>query len=192
MHPFRHVIRADFERWLDGRPMSMRNSASAVLRNQGLQAVLVYRFGSRLLAAKRQPWWWPLLLVGAPLYLIAAALIRGCYGIHLSLSAQIGPGFSVQHFGGVEVANCRLGEGCTVGQQTKVGSRTTAEGPQVGDGVWIGGHAKVLGPVRVGDGATIAPGARVMKTIPARAFVVGDPGRVVFRGYDNTQIQPKS
>jgi len=172
--------------------MTARNSFSAVLRNQGLQAVLVYRFGRQLLLAKRRPWWWPLLIVGVPGYLVAAAVIRGCYGIHLFLSAQIGAGFSVQHFGGVEVANCRLGEGCTVGQQTQVGSRTAAEGPQVGDGVWIGGHAKVLGPVRIGDGATIAPGARVMKTIPARAFVVGDPGRVVFRGYDNTQIQPKS
>lgn len=192
MHPFRHVIRADFERWLDGRPMTARNACSAVLRNQGLQAVLVYRFGSQLLWAKRRPWWWPLLLPGVPLYLIAAAVIRGCYGIHLFQSAQIGPGFSVQHFGGVEVANCRLGEGCTVGQQTKVGSRMSAEGPEVGDGVWIGGHAKVLGPVRVGDGATIAPGARVTKAIPARGFVVGDPGRVVFRGYDNRQIQPKS
>jgi serine O-acetyltransferase len=172
--------------------MTARNCSSAVFRNQGLQAVLVYRFGRQLLRAKRRPWWWPLLILGAPVYLLAAAVIRGCYGIHLAMSAQIGPGFSVQHFGGVEVANCRLGEDCTVGQQTKVGSRTTAEGPEVGDGVWIGGHAKVLGPVRVGDGATIAPGARVMKTIPARALVVGDPGRVVFRGYDNTQIQPKS
>lgn len=192
MHPFRHVIRADFERWLDGRPLTPRNACGALLRNQGLQAVLVYRFGRQLLGAKRRPWWWPLLALAAPMYLIAAAAIRGWYGIHLFMSAQIGPGFSVQHFGGVEIANCRLGKQCTVAQQTKVGSRATAEGPEVGDDVWIGSHAKVLGPVRVGDGATIAPGARVMKTIPPRAFVVGDPGRVVFRGYDNTQIQPKS
>jgi serine O-acetyltransferase len=192
MPSFRHLIRTDFERWLDGRPLSARNAWSALFRNQGLQAVLVYRFGRQLLAAKRHPWWWPLLALAAPVYLAAAAMVRAFYGIHLYMSAEIGPAFSVQHFGGVEVANCRLGEGCTVGQQTKVGSRETADGPEVGNGVWIGAHAKVLGPVRVGDGATIAPGGRVTKAIPARAFVVGDPGRVVFRGYDNTRIQPKS
>lgn len=186
------MIRQDFERWLDGRPMSARSACNAVFRNPGLQAVIVYRFGRQLLAAKRHAWCWPLLLLAAPLYLAAAAIVRGCYGIHLFMSAQIGPGFSVQHFGGVELANCRLGAGCTVGQQTKVGSRTAPSGPEVGEGVWIGAHARVLGPVRIGDGATIAPGGRVTKAIPARAFVVGDPGRVVFRGYDNTRIQPKS
>jgi serine acetyltransferase len=192
MRPFRHVIRQDLERWLDGRPLGARSACTAIFRNPGLQAVLVYRFGRQLLAARRRPWWWPLLALAAPVYLIAAAAIRGCYGIHLRLSAQIGAGFSVQHFGGVEVANCSLGEGCTVGQQTKVGSRASTEGPEVGNGVWIGGHAKILGRVRVGDGATLAPGARVVKAVPARAFVVGDPARVVFRGYDNTQIQPMS
>lgn len=172
--------------------MSARAACSAVVRNPGLQASLVYRFGRLLFAGKTQPWCWPLLALGAPVYLAAAALIRGCYGIRLYMSAQIGGGFYVAHFGGVEVANCRLGERCSVGQQSKVGSRTAADGPEVGDGVWIGAHAKVLGRVRVGDGATIAPGARVTKAIPARAFVVGDPGRIVFRGYDNTTIQPKS
>jgi serine O-acetyltransferase len=192
MHSFRHVIREDFERWLDGRPMSARNACRALLRNPGLQAVLVYRFGRHLLAARRHFWCWPLLALAAPIYLAAAAAVRACYGIHLFMSAQIGPGFSVGHFGGVEIANCRLGERCSVGQQTKVGSRAMPEGPEVGDGVWIGGHARVFGRIQIGDGATIAPGCRVTKAIPAKAFVVGDPGRIVFRGYDNTRIQPKS
>jgi serine O-acetyltransferase len=75
-----------------------------------------------------------------------------------------------------------------VGQQTKVGRPGELAGPQIGNGVWIGAHARICGPVSVADGATIAPGARVIKNVPSRALVVGNPARVVFRGYDNTRI----
>lgn len=171
--------------------MCVRHACSAVVRYPGLQAVLVYRFGRMLLGWTRRPWWWPLLPLASVLYLVAVTAVRACYGIHLFQSAQIGSGFSILHFGGIEIANCRLGKRCSVGQQTKVGSRSNPCGPEVGDGVWIGGHAKVLGPVSIGDGATIAPAARVTKPVPKNAFVVGDPARIIFPSYDNQRIQPR-
>jgi len=42
--------------------------------------------------------------------------------------------------------------------------------------------------VKVGDGATIAPGARVTRNVPKQSLVVGDPARIVSRSYDNKEI----
>jgi serine O-acetyltransferase len=116
--------------------------------------------------------------------------MRRCYGMRLALNAEIGKGFWVGHFGGIELMNCRLGQQCPVGQQTKVGSAAAGEGPQIGDGVWIGAHARIKGSAQIGNGATIAPGARVARNVPGDALVVGDPGRVVFLGYRNDAILP--
>ncbi|MBA3746401.1 MAG: acyltransferase [Solirubrobacterales bacterium] len=49
----------------------------------------------------------------------------------------------------------------------------------LGDGVRVGIGATILKGVRVGDGATIAAGAVVTADVPAGAYVVGNPARVV-------------
>jgi len=184
------VVRADIRRCVNEKETSVRRVLATVCNQMGLQAILVYRFGRLLRAARRQVVVWPLLPLGWLLYGLAVLWVRRGYSIRIALSADIGAGFWVGHFGGVEVVNCRLGERCSVGQQTKVGRAEDTEGPQVGDGAWIGAHARIFGHVRVGNGVTIAPGARVTRNVPDRALVVGDPGRVVFRGYDNSQILP--
>jgi serine O-acetyltransferase len=188
---FTQLLRDDVGRCVDARASSGWYIAREIGQNPGLQAVLVYRLGQLIVSRRKRVTAWLWLLFAVPIYFVSAGFIRKCYGIHLSTTADIGAGFWVGHFGGVEVMNCRIGERCSVGQQTKVGSRGNLAGPQIGDGVWIGAHAKVHGPMSVGDGATIAPGARVLKNVPGRALVVGDPARVVFRGYDNRTILPR-
>jgi serine O-acetyltransferase len=187
---FLRLLRSDIDRFVDTRRGTAHQIGRTFL-NPGLQAVVVYRFGRLLNSHKHRVWLWPVLIFAIPLQACAAFMIRSCYGIYLGTTADIGPAFWVGHFGGVEVTNCRLGSGCSVGQQTKIGTQSNSPGPQIGDGVWIGAHAKILGPVLVGDGATIAPGARVIKDVPNDALVMGDPARVVLRHYDNTAILPK-
>jgi acetyltransferase-like isoleucine patch superfamily enzyme len=47
------------------------------------------------------------------------------------------------------------------------------------DDVWIGYNATILKGVRVGAGAIVAPGAMVLRDVPAGAEVAGNPARVV-------------
>jgi serine O-acetyltransferase len=187
---FLHAARADLDRYLDRGSKSLGSALAAVRRNEGLQAILVYRFGRLLDSKKRQVLLWPLLAIGWCIYVLAAWVMRHGYGINVALSADIGAGFWIGHFGGIEVINCRLAERCSVGQQTRVGNPGQPEGPTIGHSVWIGAHAKIFGPVKVGSGATIAPGAHVTKNVPERSLIVGSPGRVISRCYDNTQILP--
>jgi serine acetyltransferase len=191
MTSFLQASRADLNRCLDENATSMWSKLQAVRRNEGLQAVLVYRFGRMLDSKKKHVLLWPLAAVGWGVYALAALVMRRGYGIKVSLSADIGAGFWIGHFGGIEVLNCRLAERCSVGQQTKVGRAEQIDGPEIGHSVWIGAHARIFGPVKVGAHATIAPGARVTKDVPSHSLIVGDPGRIVSRRYDNSHILPR-
>jgi serine O-acetyltransferase len=50
-------------------------------------------------------------------------------------------------------------------------------GPTIGRNVKIGTGAKIIGPVHIGDGATIGANAVVVDDVPARATVAGIPAR---------------
>lgn len=49
----------------------------------------------------------------------------------------------------------------------------------VGNDVWIGSHAMVVGDVTIGDGAVIGAGAVVVRDVPPYAVALGVPARVV-------------
>ena len=52
-------------------------------------------------------------------------------------------------------------------------------GPTIGDRVFIGTGAKLLGPITIGDDVRIGANAVVIDDVPAGATVVGAPARVV-------------
>ncbi len=175
MSGFLGAVRADLGRCTDLGTLSARRMFSTLRGEIGLQALLVYRFGRLLRAAARRPLVWPLLPIGWLLYAMAAELVRECYDIRLELSADIGPGFWIGHFGGIELAHCQLGERCTVGQHTKVGRRGDVAQPRIGSGVWIGAHAAIYGNLRIGDGG---PSHRVRassRTSPVGLWSSGTP-----------------
>jgi serine O-acetyltransferase len=53
------------------------------------------------------------------------------------------------------------------------------QGPTIGRQVSIGTGAKILGPVRIGNGAKIGANAVVVHDVPARATAVGVPAKIV-------------
>lgn len=66
-------------------------------------------------------------------------------------------------------------------------AKTTSVGAYpitIGDRVWIGANATVIGGVTIGDGAVIAAGAVVRKDVPANVIFGGRDGRVL-RKIDN-------
>jgi serine O-acetyltransferase len=53
--------------------------------------------------------------------------------------------------------------------------------PVVGDDVYIGTGATLVGKIKIGNGAKIAANTLVMSNVPAGATVMGVPGRIVMR-----------
>lgn len=50
---------------------------------------------------------------------------------------------------------------------------------EIGNDVWIGARAMIIGSVKIGDGAIVAAGAVVTKDVPPYAIVGGVPARVI-------------
>ncbi len=118
------------------------------------------------------------------------------YGFDISPTTSIGAGLYLGHFGGVVIspfatigANVNIAQGVTIGAESR-GQRVGA--PTIEDRVWVGAHAIIVGKVTIGTEALIAPGAFVNFDVPARAVVVGNPGKVVAHsgsaGYINRTI----
>jgi amino acid adenylation domain-containing protein len=108
-------------------------------------------------------------------------------GVELPYVADIGPGLLIAHGWGLVVdaqavigADVTLFHGATVGQADHIapdGRRTTAY-PTLGDGVWLGPHAMVIG-CKVGAGSRVLGGAFVTKDLPARVMAGGNPAKIL-------------
>lgn len=59
----------------------------------------------------------------------------------------------------------------------------------VGNDVWIGTRALIMGGVTIGDGAVIGAGAIVTKDVPPYAIVVGVPARIIRYRFSNVTIE---
>jgi serine O-acetyltransferase len=89
-----------------------------------------------------------------------------------------GPGLSIAHPGSIVInAEARLGARCRISQGVTIGA-TPAGAPVIGDDVFFGPSSQAIGPVVIGSGATLLPGAVVVADVPERSTVGGVPARV--------------
>ncbi|MCW2779970.1 MAG: cysE [Marmoricola sp.] len=107
-------------------------------------------------------------------------------GAELSPLATVGPGLYLPHAIGAGFgAYVTIGSNCTLQAGAAVGPQPLGnEGPKqtvIGDNVYIGLHAVVMGGVHVGDGAVIGANAVVMRDVEAYSVIASSPGRVVWR-----------
>lgn len=105
------------------------------------------------------------------------------YGLELGKGSNIAPGLYLGHAYGITVnpnaivgKNCNLHKGCTIGQENR-GPRKGA--PVLGDRVWVGVHATVVGKIRIGNDVLIAPNSYVNQDVPSHSIVIGNPCRII-------------
>jgi serine O-acetyltransferase len=155
----------------------------------GMRALIGYRTIRWARESLRRPTRWPIIaLVGVPAAILVW-FVRLAYDIRLESSAEIGPGLTIWHFGGIRVRRCRVGSNCGIHQEVVIEpARPDGPGPILGDRVWVGPHARIVGEVRIGDGATVSAGAVVIGDVPPRALVAGNPARIVRIEYENRSL----
>lgn len=187
----RAAFLADCRRTSRADQLSTLQLLKSFRRSEGLKALLGYRLGRHLLqlrAERRQPL---LRLFGWPLYWLISGYARKALDIRLELSADIGPGLYIGHFGDIVVRDCHIGRHCSIAQSVHIESEVpgdSATGPVIGDRVWIGGHAQIVGAYTIGSRSTVGAGAQVKRDIPEGALFLGRPGRVIMSDYDNSDI----
>jgi serine O-acetyltransferase len=147
------------------------------LKEQSIWAIWMYRIGRRVHARCDRP----LGRIAMKLYWLPFRLIETAVGISLPVSAQIGPGLRIWHFGNVVVhpdavigANCTLRQGVTIGNRNNDGPV-----PRIGNNVEFGAYAQVLGGVTIGNNCKIGAMSVVLCDVPDNATAVGIPAKVI-------------
>jgi serine O-acetyltransferase len=106
------------------------------------------------------------------------ATFGGCI---IGRGAEFGPGFVLIHAQGVVInGSVRGGADVKIEHQVTIGAERRAS-PVLGDGVFVGAGAKILGPVTVGAHARVGANAVVVHDVPAETTVVGVPAKPVVR-----------
>ena len=92
----------------------------------------------------------------------------------------IGPGLYLPHGQVVIDGITEIGQDCIVFPWVTIGLRAgDFTGPTIGQGVNIGTGAKIIGPVVVGDAASIGANSVVVKNVEPGSTVVGVPARPI-------------
>jgi serine O-acetyltransferase len=115
-------------------------------------------------------------------------LIYSRYGLEIVIGAEIGGGLYIAHPIGTVIAPRRLGTNCSVIAAVTIGMRNEWKFPSIGDQVFIGAGARVLGDVTIGDHAVIGANAVVIHDVSPGTTVVGIPARPV-RGTSAPEMQ---
>lgn len=110
--------------------------------------------------------------------------LRVIYSIDIMPGTKIGEGTRFPHRGlGVVINhNAVIGKNCVIEANSVIGGRHRTGNfvaPILGDGVFVGANALILGPVVVGNNSVIGGGAVVVKDVPENAVVVGNPARII-------------
>jgi serine O-acetyltransferase len=136
----------------------------------GTWAVVSYRFSHWALSVR--------VPVLRQILLVLAGIGRGLSllltGVNISPRAEIGPGLVVHTTYGVFVSPTRIGSNCLL--QTGVLIAYGVE--SVGDNVYFGPGAKVVGNVRIGSNVAIAANSLVLTDVPDNVTAIGVPARI--------------
>ena len=93
-----------------------------------------------------------------------------------------GPPILPHLLNGIIVAyNAQIGKNCTIMQQVTIGLDAEGNAPIIGDNVFIGAGARIIGKVVIGDNAKIGANAVVVKDVPANATAVGVPAKIIVK-----------
>ena len=99
-------------------------------------------------------------------------------GVYISPDAEIGPGLVIHTPYGIIVGPNKIGSYCTLqnGVVIAVGTRG------IGDNVYFGAGAKVMGSVKIGNNVVVAANSLVLTDVPDNMTVIGVPARIRLPG----------
>jgi serine O-acetyltransferase len=182
---------ADYRADVERRAAMTRTSAlHAILANQGLWALLQYRLASGVHRSRLSP---PVKLGLLKALAVWRKFIEMFTEISIPPSARIGPGMLLPHTGTITInGNAVIGRDCIVAHGVTIGSSGRGEKngtPVIGDHVFIGTNAVVIGKIVVGDHARVAPNSLVIDNVAERTTVMGVPATVYSKS-ENTQASP--
>ena len=113
---------------------------------------------------------------------IITLFIRLVFSCYLPYKLKLGKNF-ILGYGGLGVI---IHERTIIGNDVHIDQNVTVGGtskkhdvPKLGNSVYVGAGAKIIGPITIGDNVVIGANAVVVNDIPSGSLVVGIPGKVI-------------
>ncbi|HEY7676071.1 MAG TPA: DapH/DapD/GlmU-related protein [Candidatus Methylomirabilis sp.] len=167
-------LREDFSRALRFHTNRNEPRWKRILRlpfHQGMQAVIVHRFGEWAEEVRI-----PVLrhaVLG--LYVLAKFFIHITAGVVIAHQAKFGKGVVIHTVHGVHVGCPRIGDYCYLQHGVAISYAVK----QIGDNCYFGPGAKVFGHIRIGNNVMVGANAVVDMDVPDNCYVLAPPSRIV-------------
>jgi serine O-acetyltransferase len=99
-------------------------------------------------------------------------------GVYISPDAEIGPGLVIHTPFGIVVGPNKIGSHCTIQNGVVIAAGTRG----IGDNVYFGAGAKVMGGAKIGNNVVVAANSLVLTDVPDNMTVIGVPARIRIPG----------
>lgn len=119
------------------------------------------------------------------------------YGFQIYPETEIGEGLYLGHWGTLVInPNAKIGKNCNIAQGVTIGQQNRGKNagyPTIGNQVWIGPNAVIVGGITIGNNVLVAPNSYVNFDVPSDSIVVGNPAKIypsetATEGYINNKI----
>ena len=147
--------------------------------NPVIWAIACYRMRNWVNVARPS---WPVRLPLVLLLFAANKFSEVFLAMCISPGASIADGLYIGHVGGVHISQqAIIGRNCDIAHRVTIGASAMGRqgAPVIGDDVYIGTGATLIGKIRIGNGARIAANTLVLDDVPDGATMMGVPGRIV-------------
>lgn len=166
-----NYIKKDLQFIMDSDPAA-RSKVELFLLYPSIHAMIMYRISHFFYTKKR--------------FFIArliSQLARFFTHIEIHPGAQIGEGILIDHGSGVVIGETAIiGDRVTIYQGATIGAtgneKTFKRHPTIGNDVFIGSGAKILGPVEIGDNVKVGANSVVLTDVPSNSTAVGIPAKI--------------
>ena len=169
----RHAVRADLQAVID-RDSACNQMYIPFLYFKGFHALQTQRVSHWLWNSGRES-----------LALFFQNRMSSEFAVDIHPAARMGHGIMLDHATGLVIGETAVvGNNVSILQSVTLGGTGKDEGdrhPKISDGVLISAGAKILGNIRVGEGAKVGAGSVVLEEVPPHTTVAGVPARIVGR-----------
>jgi serine O-acetyltransferase len=165
-------LRADFQAAEDDR--KLESGWLRVLLRTETPAIICYRFSHWVLGF-RVPILRQILLIVSVIF---QRLVQMFVGVFISPDAEIGPGLLIHTPFGIVVGPTKIGANCTI----QSGVVITAATKSIGDNVYFGPGAKVIGDAKIGNNVVIVANSVILTDVADNTTVMGVPARIKLPG----------
>lgn len=105
----------------------------------------------------------------------------------------IGPGLSLPHYGTIIInGSANIGKNCRIMADVCIGSTSGVnQAATLGDNIYIGAGAKIIGDIRIGNDVCIGANSVVLRNVEDSVTVAGIPAKIISNNNSHANISVK-